>query len=68
MPSAYFINDSAHWRKRGEEMRALAEEIRDPDAKARMLRIAADYDKLASRAEQRASGAPSSTAPSADQK
>ncbi|HLH51756.1 MAG TPA: hypothetical protein VKV96_20625 [Roseiarcus sp.] len=68
MPSALFINDSEHWRKRGEEMRVLAEEMHDPAAKERMLRIAADYDKLAARADRRASGSAMTEEPLADQK
>jgi hypothetical protein len=42
---------AGHWRARAEEARALAEEMSDEDSKWRMRRIAADYDKLASRAE-----------------
>jgi hypothetical protein len=42
---------AAHWRARAEEARALAEEMPDEDSKWRTQRIAADYDKLAQRAE-----------------
>jgi hypothetical protein len=53
----HFVNDPDHWQRRAEEMRALAADIKDLDARATMLRIAEDYEKLAKRAAQRAGGA-----------
>jgi hypothetical protein len=52
-----FINDPEHWRKRAEEARTLANQMNDETAKQTMLSIAADYDRLAERAEARAKGA-----------
>ncbi|MBV8794523.1 MAG: hypothetical protein JO136_06245 [Hyphomicrobiales bacterium] len=43
------------WRMRAEEMRTIAEETRDSTARAMMPRIAADYDRLAKHADDRAS-------------
>jgi len=43
------------WRMRAEEIRALAGEMREPEPKAIMLRIAEDYEKLAVWAEKRKS-------------
>ncbi len=40
------INDPEHWRKRGDEMRALALEMVDSKAKRIMLKLAAEYERL----------------------
>jgi hypothetical protein len=45
-------NDPEHWRKRAEDMRMLAKEIKDPLSKETMLRIADDYERLAKRAKR----------------
>jgi len=47
------INDPKYWRERAEEARIIADQLTDPDAKRRMLRIADDYEELAKRAERR---------------
>ena len=52
------IHDPKHWRDRAQEARAIADEMKDPDAKQMMLGIARDYVRLAERAEARAKGSP----------
>ena len=54
MPESY-INDPKHWRDRADELRGLANDVADPAAREKMLRIAEDYEKLAKRAERRSS-------------
>jgi hypothetical protein len=46
------INDPKHWRKRVEEARTLAHKITDKKGKARMLRLAKQYEKLAEKADR----------------
>ena len=41
-------------RKRAEEARHIAEQMKDMPSKDAMLRIAKDYERLAKRAEERA--------------
>jgi hypothetical protein len=47
------LNDVKHWADRAEKARRHAEQLTDPEAKRMMLEVAASYDKLAKRAEQR---------------
>jgi hypothetical protein len=42
-----------HWTERAEEARVQAEQMDDPVAKRTMLSIAAGYEQLAARAEER---------------
>jgi hypothetical protein len=51
-------NDPTHWRGCAENMRGLAETMKDRMAKRIMHRIAEDYDRLAETAEQRANSFP----------
>jgi hypothetical protein len=50
------INDPEHWRDRAKEARTLADQMNDEASKQAMLRIAADYERLAEIAAVRAQG------------
>jgi hypothetical protein len=47
------VSDPQYWRRRADEVRTLADELTDPEAKRKMLKIAEDYETLARRPEQR---------------
>ena len=49
------INDAKHWRDRAAQMRVLSDAMKELEAQRMMLKLANDYDKLADRAEDRAS-------------
>ena len=58
--SSWSIIDSRHWRDRAEEARLLAADMKDPDSRETMLRIANDYERLAERAQRVAKAIPQS--------
>jgi pyruvate-formate lyase len=47
------VSDPQYWRRRAEEVRTLADELTDPEAKRKMLKIAEDYETQARRPKQR---------------
>jgi plasmid stability protein len=49
------LDAAKHWRDRATEMRALAEQMKDPETARMMIKLAADYDEMSDRAAQRAS-------------
>ena len=55
--------DADHWRTRAAEMRELAEQMTNDLARSSLLRIAADYEKAADRAEARSKSEPNSRKP-----
>jgi hypothetical protein len=55
------VNDPKHWRDRAAEMRRLAAEMKGTNVKKLILKLAADYDLFAKRAEESAGGPSQST-------
>jgi hypothetical protein len=47
------LNNPAHWHLRAQETRLLAAQLIDPEAKASILGMADEYDRLAVRAAKR---------------
>ena len=48
------LENPEFWRFRAEEVRTIAEDMRDGEPKRIMLRIAQDYEKIAKHVEQQA--------------
>ena len=57
------FNDPRHWQSRAVEARDIAEHMRDPQARARMLTVAEQYDLIAARAVERLKAHAIGTAP-----
>jgi len=49
--TSYYLA-ARNWRMRAEETRTLAEDMKEAEPRAMMLRIAAEYEKLAEWAEE----------------
>jgi hypothetical protein len=54
---AALLDRPERWRKRAEEIRTIADGMRDPEAKRFMLGLAKSYEVLAKRAEDRKNAA-----------
>jgi hypothetical protein len=46
------LKDAEHWRARAEQTRSLVRHINDREASAILLRVAAEYERLAEHAEK----------------
>jgi hypothetical protein len=56
MPSIF--DDPAHWHGRAQEVRIIANQMKDPEAKRTLLNIAVKYDMLAQRVARSNKGTP----------
>jgi hypothetical protein len=43
----YSLNDPVYWHKRADETRAMADNLKNPEARDAMLTIAESYERLA---------------------
>jgi hypothetical protein len=50
--SARLLSDARHWRDRAAQIRALSDWMSDAQTRARILKLASDYDKLAEQATE----------------
>jgi hypothetical protein len=50
------LDNPEHWLGRAEEARSIAEQLSDPESRRMMLRIAEDYERLATHARRRQEG------------
>jgi DNA-binding ferritin-like protein len=50
---AHLVDDAEYWRKRAEEARTLAEQMKDAHTKSLMFGIAESYEKIAKWAAER---------------
>jgi hypothetical protein len=49
------LNDPLYWQRRADETRAMADNLKNPEAKDAMTKIAESYEQLAEEAERHAS-------------
>jgi hypothetical protein len=47
------VHDGRAWRARAEECRAIADTFENPETRAKMLTVAADYERMTENAEWR---------------
>ena len=51
----YSLDDPKYWRKRAGETRAMADNLKNPEARDAMITIADSYERLARNAARRTS-------------
>ena len=50
------LERAEHWRERAEELRVIAENMNTTDAKADLLQLARELDRMADRLEKEGNG------------